>query len=286
MKLLITGASGLIGTELIKTAKLDVYGTVYKNPVAGIKTFEGDLTDNRFLDSLPKFDYIIHTGGYGQPKKFMAEPLNTIKLNTTVLIKLFEKLNPQGSLLYLSSSEVYSGAKPPYKESDIGTTNPSHPRACYIEAKRCGEAICNQLGGKIARISLVYGPARQDDGRAMYDFIRQGLKGQINLIDQGQAKRTYCYVSDAVELLWQILFKGKGTYNVGGHSSISILSLAFMIGRYLGAEVTPGDGQPLAAPEDVSLDMTKTEREFNKTDYIPLTEGLERTINHFKQGGE
>ena len=289
MRILITGASGLIGTHLLATAKdLEVISVVNHNPVQveGSTVLQGDLTDSAFLDSLPKVDYIIHGAGYGQPRKFTLDPIKTIKLNTTVLLKLFDKLNNDGKLLYLSTSEVYSGAKPPYKETDIGTTSPNHPRACYIESKRCGEAICNAYGAKIARLSLVYGPgARGDDERVMSDFIRQGLKGEIHLLDAGQALRTYCYVTDAAELLWKILLHGQGTYNVGGHSQVSIKELAMKIGTVLNAKVFLGTKKLDGAPEDVSLDMSATEKEFNKSIYVDLDEGLRQTIEWHKQIG-
>lgn len=289
MKILITGASGLIGTTLLATAKdMEIYSIVNKNPiqVEGTTVLQGDLTDTKFCDSLPEVDYIIHCAGYGQPKKFLADPIKTIKLNTTVLLALFDKLKENGSLLYLSSSEIYSGAKPPYQESDIGTTDPSHPRACYIESKRCGEAICNQLGGKIARLSLVYGPgARKDDSRVMSELIEQGLKGSITLLDQGQANRTYCYITDAVELLWKILLEGKGTYNVGGKSKVSVMELAQKIGSYLNVPVALGSKSLIGAPEDVSLDMSRIEQAFNKRSYVSLDEGLKQTIEWHKHLG-
>lgn len=268
-KILITGCNGLIGSNLIKTAPQGY-------EVIGIGREQGDLTDSEFLDSLPQVDYLIHAAGYGQPKKFLADPIGTIKLNTSTLIKLFDKCK---TLLYLSSSEVYSGAKPPHKETDIGTTLPDHVRACYIEAKRCGEAICNIKGGKVARCSLIYGPCvRTDNVSVLYELINQGLSGGITLKDQGQAKRTYCYVDDACEMLWSILFKGHGTYNVGGTSEVTILELAYKIASILNVPVSLGSTGMPGSPDNVKLDLSRVECEFNKTQFIGIDDGLKRTI--------
>lgn len=275
--ILITGASGLIGQHLITTTNKDlkVYGIDHKH----------DLTDLAYLNTLPNVDYIIHGAGYAEPARFMAEPINTIKLNTTTLLALFDHLKPDGKLLFLSSSEVYSGAKPPYKETDIGTTNPNHTRACYIESKRCGEAICNAYKAKIARLSAVYGPGKNDN-KVLNDFIKQGLKGHITLKDEGNARRTYCYVSDAVELLWRILYEGDGTYNVGGISKVTIRGLAMIIASMLQVSVTFGNQSLKGAPSEVDMDLSKIRREFNKTDYVSLDVGLINTINWFKQYGD
>jgi nucleoside-diphosphate-sugar epimerase len=274
--ILITGASGLIGQHLVATANkyLKVYGIDHKH----------DLTDLAYVNSLPKVDYNIHGAGYAEPARFMADPIRTIKLNTTTLLCLFEHLKPNGKLLFLSSSEIYSGAKPPYKETDIGITNPNHPRACYIESKRCGEVICNVYKAKIARLSLVYGPG-VNDNRALNDFIKQGLKGHITLKDEGNAKRTYCYVSDAVELLWRILYEGEGTYNVGGISKVTIKELAETIASMLQVSVTFGNQGLKEAPSEVDMDLSRIRKEFNKTEYVSLDIGLKDTINWFKQYG-
>ncbi len=305
--ILITGASGLIGTHFLASLNhlktkirlpFNVYSIINSNPAEhfkdiagfeGSEIFQGDLTDINFYRGLPKADYIIHAAGYGQPGKFLQDPIKTIKLNTVVLLALFGKLANGGKLLFLSTSEVYVGLPhSPYKETDIGTTNTNHPRACYIEAKRCGEAICNAyrqkgIEAKSARLSLAYGSGtKEGDKRVINEFIQKGLKSRISLLDQGQAKRTYCYVSDAIEIMWNILFKGReAVYNVAGHSGVTILDLAQRIGSYLKTPVTRPAKKPeglVGAPKEVFLDMSKAEHEFNKKEYVDLTEGLRRTI--------
>jgi len=305
--ILITGSSGLMGTfftaslNYLKTSAKLPFKTycVIHNPPAeyfkdiagfeGVEILQGDLTEFSFCRKLPRADFIIHAAGYGQPSKFMSDPIRTIKLNTTALLELGEKLSGGGKLLFVSTSEVYAGLlNPPYKETDIGLTNTSHPRACYIESKRCGEAICNAyrhngIEAKSARLSLAYGPGtRKGDRRVINEFIYKGLSGEIYLLDKGLAKRAYCYVSDAVEIMWNILFNGSDAiYNVGGISKITIGELAKKIGDYLNVPVTFKADKTkglIGAPEDVSLDMSKVEKEFNKKQYVDLTDGLARII--------
>lgn len=234
-------------------------------------------------------DIIYHGAGYGQPMKFIADKIKTIEINTKTTIELFKKLKPGGKFLYVSTSEVYSGARTPYKEDVLGTTTPSHSRACYIEAKRCGEAICHayrDLGFdvKIARLSLAYGPAKRGDSRVLNQFIEQGLTGNITLRDGGHALRTYCYVKDAAELMWKILLQGKQTvYNVGGFSTVSILELAEQIGKIMNATVTLPDLDTTldGAPENVCLDMNRTLDEFPDQSFTNLDKGLRATIKAY-----
>src|SRR3989344_7416543 len=110
---LITGASGLVGTYLLaglsnvsqKNYPKKIYAVCQSNPEKhweeichSIPTtiLRGDRTSDSFVNKLPEADVIIHAGGYGQPGKFMADPIKTIKLNTTVTLQLLEKLKPKG----------------------------------------------------------------------------------------------------------------------------------------------------------------------------------------------
>jgi nucleoside-diphosphate-sugar epimerase len=305
--ILITGASGIIGTHMVATLAayskksqkhLTAYFVVQNTPsehfrelaaFPGATIISGDITDDAFVKSLPSTDFVIHAAGYGQPGKFMENPIKTLKLNTVPAFILLEKLKPDGKFLFLSTSEVYSGLPtPPYHEDQIGTTNTDHPRACYIEAKRGGEAICNAyrmrgVDAKSARASLIYGPGtKPGDARVLNNFIFKALNGNINLLDQGLAKRTYCYATDAAEMLWDILLYGKDPiYNVGGTSKITIGDLARKIGSIVGAPVTFPENSAHAmagAPDDVWLDLSKATKEFKKTNFVSLEEGLVRTI--------
>jgi nucleoside-diphosphate-sugar epimerase len=305
--ILVTGASGLIGTYILATlrefSQLDhiptrVTALVNSEPTDQFKALlqfqdaqvvHGDITDRNFIHKLEKFDFIIHAAGYGQPGRFMEDPVKTIHINTAATLALFEKLNPSGRFLFVSSSEVYSGLPdPPYQETQVGTTNTTHPRSCYIEGKRCGEAICNAfrtrgVKASSARVALAYGPGtKPGDRRVLNSFIERGItQEKITLQDMGTAKRTYCYISDTVEILFHILLRGEEPiYNVGGFSRTTIAEVASKIGDILGKPVQfPENSQELGgAPDDVYLNMSLVERDFNKTKYVPFDKGLAQTV--------
>ena len=277
--IIITGAYGLVGRNFIKAIPAEWKITTIKF--------------NEIPKNLEPADYIVHGAGYGQPQMFMKDEISTIKINTDFTTELFKYLKPDGKFLFISTSEVYSGAPSPYKETDIGTTTPIHPRACYIEGKRCGEAICmafrrKGFDVKIARLSLAYGEGtKSDDTRVLNQFIKQALtKGKIELLDMGEAKRTYCYIGDVVKILWAILLEGKeSVYNVGGISKTTVADLARKIGEITGAEVVFPNikGGLTGAPEDVELDMSKVMNEFSFKGFVSLDAGLKLTIKWQKE---
>jgi nucleoside-diphosphate-sugar epimerase len=293
--ILITGASGVIGYHFLlglQSHSASVYA-VHNRPLPnhlkllnGIKFLQGDLTNIEFLRSLPCADIIIHGATFSSPRLFSKDPIKTLKLNTTTVFGLLDKLNGGGRFLYISSSEIYSGITDrPFKEEDIGTTTPIHPRSCYIEGKRCGETICLSSGKdvKIARVSLVYGDGvRSEDDRLLYDFINQSLiYGGITIKSNADNLRTYCFVPDATAMMWNILLNGRSViYNIGGMNTITIGQLAKTIalktnGFCISSDKVNADG----APTYVSVDMGRYNGEFGEYDYTSLEEGLDRTIN-------
>jgi len=303
----ITGATGLVGLNIVSAIsrynkkyaknKIHINAISHSHPSGVISelfndkniiSIFGDITDHGFINRIPNSDYIIHSAGYGQPIKFMDDKMKTISINTTTTIELIKKLNNNGRFLFLSSSEVYSGSSAMNNvEKNIGTTDPSHHRACYIEGKRTGEAIVNAartdgINAVSARLALAYGPGiKNHDTRVLNQLIMKGLDGEIGLLDAGESIRTYCYISDVVSMLLNILMKSKsGVYNVGGKSVLSIKDLALKIGKYMGVPVYIPDTNSFlsGAPYTVGLDLTKIEDEYGSREYVDFDYGLAKTI--------
>ncbi len=280
--LLITGAYGLVGSTICKILERDY-------PEIEITKIKYDELTT-FYNDLFKYDYILHCAGYGQPQMFGKDKLETIRINTSYLNVLFNRLSKDGKFLFVSTSEVYSGSPSPHTEDMIGTTTPQHPRACYIEGKRCGEAICmaykeQGYDVKIARLALAYGPGtKKGDTRVLNQFIEQALTTKvIKMKDTGGQYRTYLYVEDAAQMLLDILFRGKDVvYNVGGISSLRICDLAKMISDLSGSDWEMGNEPIIGSPESVFLDITKINNEFPRK-YVSIDEGLKKTIEYQKQ---
>ena len=301
--ILITGASGLIGIyllALLKTKQKEYNITIHswtrneiKNNIKQLfencHTIIGDITDYNMFNDLPMFDFIIHASGYGQPIKFLEDKVKTLEINTLSTIKLFEKLKKDGTFLFVSSSEVYNGLEH-YNivETEIGTTNTDNLRSCYIEGKRCGESLCHSYSEqgynvKIIRLSLTYGPGTQkNDTRVLNSLIEKGINNEsIDLLDDGKAIRTYCYVSDVIEMFMNILLYSKErTYNVGGLETFSIFDLSKMIGTILNKEVIVPEinNKLIGSSNIVNVSIEKYLTEFNKKDFVKLNNGLKNTI--------
>ena len=310
-KILITGSNGLIGTYLISTLYLanqelgldiQVIGLSKHRPNSTLREFQNDSRFSFYPINLVNselnydVDYIVHGATYAQPKKFLKNKLETIKLNTEVtekLLKLCRKKN--GIFLFLSSSEIYGDPSKEYfptPETFPGNCSTTSTRAAYAESKRLGETLCGifqedyHLDIHIARISAVYGPGVSIyDQRVLGHFLRKALlKKHIDLLDKGEQIRTWCYIADCIVMLLSILLHGQSfIYNVGGKDTVSIIQLAEII-----SELTQSTySLPLQteqvdflkqASNWVEVDIQKISNEFKLGEFTNLRKGLQNTI--------
>jgi nucleoside-diphosphate-sugar epimerase len=300
--LLITGASGLIGINLLYSLKqiqkkynIKIYVwikneySIFESLYSDCTKIIGDITDYTIYENLPKFDYVIHSSGYGQPSKFLINKTKTIEINTTATIKLLNLLNKDGTFLFVSSSEVYNGLfKYEVSEDEIGNTDTQHPRAAYIQGKKCGEVICDAyrekgFNVKVARLSTAYGPGTKNgDKRVINTLIDKALLHEkIELMDNGDSLRTVCYISDAIEMLWNITLNGEGfIYNVGGIDTLTIRQIANKIGDIMKKIVIlPMSNNALVgSPKIVNLSIDKYNKEFGVKKFVGIDDGLKNTI--------
>jgi UDP-glucuronate decarboxylase len=307
-KILILGCSGIVGqyfvgffinllnkdhsptsVTLVSKNKIPRYLNFVKK-IKKIKIVQTDIAKSN-LKKFKNYDCIIFSAGYGQPEKFLRNPIETIKLNTIILNNFLLKLNSKGKFLYISSSEIYNKNKNKnLSEKEIGLTNTDDPRASYIEAKRCGESIINiykkhyGVDAKSVRLCLAYGPgAKKNDGRVLYQFIERSIKNSTLIVkDSGLAIRKYIYILDAVKMMLNVLVYGKyTTYNIAGKETITIRSLAKKIANILkiNFKINKKKNSLPGSPKEISLSIKRYEKEFGKISLTKINNGLMKTAN-------
>ena len=114
----------------------------------------------------------------------------------------------KAKILQASTSEVYGDPNVhPQHEEYWGHVNPTGPRSCYDEGKRCAETLFfdywrqHNLRIKVARIFNTYGPRMHpNDGRVISNFIIQALLDKdLTVYGDGTQTRSFCYVDDLVD---------------------------------------------------------------------------------------
>lgn len=262
--MLITGATGLIGTVLVDVLRIanNDYGKNFLINVVGrnkenlINRFGLDNRINYFVQDVTKpirvnkLDYIVHLASNADPESYALFPVETILTNVLGAKNMIDLCrNNNARLLLTSSFEVYGKLeKDEYSEDEFGIIDLNLIRSCYPESKRVSELLLNSYYDEygvdcvIARLSSVYGPTmKSDDSKAHAQFIRKALEGQdVILKSKGGQLRTYCYVMDAVSGILTILFKGKTgeAYNVANERSIATISeFAHLVADQVGTSV-------------------------------------------------
>lgn len=256
------------------------------------------------LDLDTPVDYIIHAASNASPKRYLANPIDTMDANVVGTRQLLEMARTHNtrSFLFFSSSEVYGSVPDAYyptPETYNGSVDPTHPRAVYAEAKRFGETLCTTfqreygVPAKIVRVFSVYGPGfHLDDGRVMADFINNRLKNEpIHLMSDGLGVRAFCYMVDSITGFWQILLSDADgqAFNIGSDQTVTIRELAQLFGRIEAPhlEVTYQDElEPhlRGAPSRVCPDIRKARDILDFTPSIGLEEGIRRSLAWYRAG--
>ena len=126
-----------------------------------------------------------------------------------------------------------------------------------------------------------------NDGRVVSNFIVQALKGEsITIYGDGNHTRSFCYVSDLVRGLVQMMNSEEGftgPVNLGNPHEISILGLAERI-IFLTKSRSRIEFRPLPAddPSRRRPDIRLAKESLGWSPRVPLEEGLSETIRFFR----
>jgi len=221
-------------------------------------------------------------------------PLPTLKVGSVGTWNVLELARATGAAVLLAStSEVYGDPDiSPQPETYWGKVNPVGPRSVYDEAKRYAEALTVAYGKHhgvqihIARIFNTYGARmREDDGRALPNFMLQALRGQpLTVYGDGNQTRSLCYVSDTVEGLLRLMLSDEaGPVNIGNPEEISIKDLAEEIIRITGSKSRiQYEPLPQDDPERRCPDISKAISRLGWRPQTALREGLQKVVPYFK----
>jgi len=312
-RLLITGGTGFIGIWLLETIswlndQWDQPCRIYvptRSPErfirkvphlvrADIVLLSGDVRAFEYPDD--RCDMVIHAAAPADPQTSDRDPLGVASIivdGTRRALDLAVQKKVE-SFLLVSSGAVY-GSQPPelerVPEDYMGGPDLTNPRSAYGEAKRYAEVLCALYCEKfgvpirIARPFTFVGPYQDiDAGFAVTDFLKEGLQGlPLHIRGDGTTVRSYCYASDMVAALWQILLNGAvgRAYNVGSDEPISILELARMVVSALPVPVDvvmSGKQVPRHKSPRYVPDITRGRSELDVIPTVGLDEALRRTL--------
>ena len=304
---LVTGGAGFIGSHLCERL-LERGGEVLcvDNFFSGSRANIAHLLGNTRFElmrhdvSFPLYvevDEIFNLACPASPIYYQLDPVQTTK---TSIFGAFNMLGLAKRLkvpvLQASTSEIYGDPTVhPQTEEYWGNVNPIGPRSCYDEGKRCSETLFfdyrqqHNLDIKVARIFNTYGPRMHpNDGRVVSNFIVQALQGcPITIYGEGTQTRSFCYVSDLVEGLLRLMATPPGVtgpINLGNPGEFTMNELARMVlEKTKSRSAIEKRPLPVDDPRQRRPDISKATDILNWSPAIPLSEGLDRTIEYFRR---
>ncbi len=193
----------------------------------GFKFINYDVTNFVYIEG--QIDAVLHFASPASPTDYLELPIHTLKVGALGTHKTLGLAKSKGARYVLAStSEVYGDPLVnPQSEDYWGNVSPVGPRGVYDEAKRFAEALTmayhryHGLDTRIARVFNTYGPLmRPNDGRVVSNFIVQALRGEpLTVYGDGKQTRSFCYVSDMVDGIVELLFTEPNTNGLVGSES-------------------------------------------------------------------
>lgn len=306
-KILVTGGAGFLGSHLCERLLEQGHEVLCVDNL-----FTGTKRNILHLLSNPRFEFMRHDVTFplyvevdeiynlacpASPVHYQFDPVQTTKTSVMGAINMLGLAKrTRAKILQASTSEVYGDPEiHPQVESYRGAVNPIGIRACYDEGKRCAETLFfdyqrqHNVNIKVMRIFNTYGPRMHpNDGRVVSNFIIQALKGEdISIYGDGSQTRSFCYVDDLVSGMMKLMESRDGFFgpvNIGNPNEFTILELAKNIIE-LAKSHSKISFHPLPQddPKQRKPDIALAQSELKWEPSIQLKEGLEKTIQYFKQ---
>ena len=239
---LVTGAAGFIGSNLVKVLLQtvpgirilgvdncnDYYDTSLKtyrleelDKLAAFKkechwTFvKGNIADKALIDDLfrqYKPAVVVNLAAQAGVRYSIDHPDAYVEANLIGFYNILEACRhyPVEHLVYASSSSVYgSNKKVPYSTED----KVDNPVSLYAATKKSNELMAHaysklyNIPSTGLRFFTVYGPAGRPD-MAYFGFTNKLRKGEtIQIFNYGNCKRDFTYVDDIVEGIVRVMVR-------------------------------------------------------------------------------
>ena len=303
---LVTGGAGFIGSHLTDALLARGHRVVaFDNFVSGkranlaqaqsdLTMIEGDVRSiGRFADEIGEVDAILHLAALISGYDSLEAPDDYLDVNLDGLLRVIafatERRVPR--IVFASSSTVYGNQG----TSALTEATPPNPLTVYALTKLAGEHLLKLYGAMRGfshcslRLFNVYGPRQAPDhpyANVTCKFSHATANGlPVTLFGDGEQSRDFVYVDDVVRAFLAVLDGSReAIYNVGTGQSARINDLIAALGTIAGRPLEVERQPPW--PNDIRsirADTARFSAEFGFRPEVPLSEGLARTVDFFRE---
>ena len=281
MKILITGASGFIGKNLLKKLSPfhEVTGLFFNNRPGFSNNFiKMDITKKNQVENIIKQikpDMVFHLA-YSRKNSE-----KTIIQGSENLVNALDKFSKNSKLIFLSTDCVFSGKNPPYDEKSTPC-----PIDEYGTAKFEAEKIVSGFNAMIVRTSLVYGIKDQDEN--LKSLLMALKENSFNFRYFTDELRSCVYIDDLTDTLADLInfYDEFKLLHIHGPEILSRYSLAVFLSEIFGFDPLkiPFCRQcesGLARPLDLSFNslyLSRLKKDFKTTKELKLFYNKNRNL--------
>jgi UDP-glucose 4-epimerase len=227
--ILLTGSSGLVGSELLPLfdSKYKVF-TVGRKPTDGFEHIPTDFSTHWDTDNFPKnVDVIIHLSQSEHFREFPQKANEVFQVNTYSTLRLLDFARNAGvkNFIYASSGGIYGNGDMHFSE-DFPLA-PAGDLGFYLSSKLCSEVLLDNytqfFNVNILRLFFVYGKSQK---RTMLiprlvDSVKEGKT--ITLQGEQGIKINPIHVSDAATAIIRCInLAGSNKINIAGREILSL----------------------------------------------------------------
>ncbi len=244
MKVLVTGANGLLGRHLLKKLVEKGYDVIATakgeskiNSLSGsnFKFLSLDITDGAAVNKLMnevRPDVLLHAAAMTQVDECELNKIDCWNTNVTATRFLIDSAKEANSrIIFISTDFVFDGLHGPYKEEDE-----PNPVNYYGSSKLAAEKAVMESGldWAIVRTVLVVGNTQDGQRQNILTWVKEKLeKGETIKVVDDQV-RTPTYVEDLADGIMLVLEKkSKGIFHIAGKDTLTPYQIATQTAEYL-----------------------------------------------------
>jgi UDP-glucuronate decarboxylase len=322
-RLLLTGATGFVGTHMLESVRharartgADVRVVApARNPeslrarlpwtknASWLEVVQGDI--HRFALPPGAIDLAIHSANTASPGEIADDPKGISRMVVEGSARVYALASAGGArrMLQLSSGSVCGAHFTPSKpitEDDSGEPQflGDGPADRLARAKREAEQALLLAAGQpgapvivFARGFALCGPwLPLDSAFAFGNFLGAAMRGRPVIVNgDGTPVRSYLYSGDMVVWLWTLLLKGANgrAYNVGSAHAVTIGELAHRVAALVGGSVEiAAVPSPGARAHWHVPDVTRIRAELGLEETVPLNDAIVRTAQWWGERGK
>lgn len=276
MKILITGASGLLGKALLETKPeehIELVLTWHSNINSVTNSLEtwhkldirNEADVNQAFETI-KPDMVIHCAAIGSvdfAEKHYGEVSNTNYFGTQYIVNACNDYDVK--MVHISTNAVFSGKEPPYNENSV-----RNPINAYGIIKLQAEQYVQDMADRwlIIRPFMLYGwPYKDGRGNWASTIIDRWASSQsLKLVDDHIWQPTYA--PDCAEAIWRLMLFDNEVFNVASPERATLYEFGLKVCDVFGLEknlLQPvnSDYFPSIAerPKDTTYDLVKLSRQ-------------------------